>query len=183
VIGSNVPRRFRWVLAVACLSLPCADGWAASGCEDEARRGVTRLGSSGNTEVIATAVVDGDTFVSTIDGAARRIRLARIDAPEKRQAYGHRAEQALRDLVWKRTVQIRWARLDRNCRPIADVRVDGVDVSEAMVRKGMAWQYTAYSQAPGLKAIEQRARSGHVGLWSDPSPTPPWEWRRAHDKL
>lgn len=183
MIECDVPRRLRWVVAAAWLSLPWFDAVAASGCQDEARRGVARLSHSGSAEAVATAVVDGDTFVSTIDGAARRIRLARIDAPEKRQAYGHRAEQALRELVWKRTVQISWARLDRNCRPIAEVRVDGVDVSEAMVRKGMAWQYTAYSQTPGLTAIEQQARNGHVGLWSDPNPIPPWEWRRTHDKL
>lgn len=183
MIGSDVLRRLRWVFAAAWQFLLCVDAVAAGGCEDEARRGVARLSNSGSVEVVATAVVDGDTFVSTIEGAARRIRLARIDAPEKRQAYGHRAEQALRELVWKRTVQVSWARLDRNCRPIAEVRVDGVDVSEAMVRKGMAWQYTAYSQTPELAAIEKQARSSHVGLWSDPNPIPPWEWRRGHDKL
>lgn len=182
-MDSDLRGRVRWVIAGIWLSLLWSDAIAAGGCQDEARRGVARLSNSGSVEVVATAVVDGDTFISTIDGAARRIRLARIDAPEKRQAYGQRAEQALRGLVWKRMVQISWTRLDRHCRPIADVRVDGVDVSEAMVRKGMAWQYTGYSQAPGLAAIEQQARSSRVGLWSDPNPIPPWEWRREHVKL
>lgn len=167
-----------FVLMVLAVSSSCA----ASGCADEERRGLLRLPHSGQAEVLAVGVVDGDTFVADLEGGRRRIRLARIDAPERRQAFGRRAEQALRDLVWKRRVQISWARLDRNCRPIADVRTDGVDVSEAMVRKGMAWQYTAFSQDPRLTAIEQQARSGHVGLWSDPDPTPPWEWRRGHDK-
>lgn len=164
-------------------ALAVSSSWAANGCADEERRGVPRLPHSGRAEVLAVGIVDGDTFVADLGGALRRIRLARIDAPEKRQAYGHRAEQSLRELVWKRSVQISWARLDRNCRPIAEVRVDGVDVSESMVRRGMAWQYTVYSQDPRLTAVEQQARGGHVGLWSDPSPTPPWEWRRTHDKL
>ena len=170
------------LLAAAFLSLATSSTWAGSGCSDEERRGIPRLPHAGSAEVFAAGVVDGDTFVADIEGARRRIRLARIDAPEKRQAFGHRAEQALRDLVWKRTVQVQWHRLDRNCRPIAEVRVDGADVSEALVRLGMAWQYTAYSRDAGLAAIEQQARNRHIGLWSDARPIPPWEWRRAHDK-
>ena len=45
-------------------------------------------------------VSDGDT-VTVLDGAheQHRIRLAGIDAPEKRQPYGERAKQYLSDLV------------------------------------------------------------------------------------
>ncbi|KQW02822.1 thermonuclease family protein [Rhizobacter sp. Root1221] len=183
MIGDEASLRvIRQLLAAAVLSLAISSTWAGSGCADEERRGIPRLPHIGSAEVIAAGVVDGDTFVADIGGAPRRIRLARIDAPEKRQAFGHRAEQALRDLVWRRTVQMRWHQVDRNCRPIAEVRVDGTDVSEALVRLGMAWQYTAYSRDAGLAAIEQQVRNSHIGLWSDASPIPPWEWRRAHDK-
>lgn len=113
---------------------------------------------------------------------ARRVRLARIDAPENRQAYGHRAEQALRDLIWQQDVQVEWDRLDRNYRPIATVRAGGSDVSETLVRLGMAWQYTAYSRDARLTVLEQQARDNRTGLWSDANPVPPWQWRRAHDK-
>jgi len=29
-----------------------------------------------------------------------------------------------------------------------------------------------------LRDLEQEARAVERGLWSDPKPTPPWEWRR-----
>lgn len=136
MIGEEASLRvIRKLLAAAVLSLVISSTWAGSGCADEERRGIPRLPHTGSAEVIAAGVVDGDTFVAEVEGAPRRIRLARIDAP-----LGHRAEQALRDLVWKRTVQVRWHQVDRSCRPIAEVRVDGTDVSAALVRLGMAWQ-------------------------------------------
>ncbi len=29
-----------------------------------------------------------------------------------------------------------------------------------------------------LKQLEAEARQAKRGLWADPSPVPPWEWRR-----
>ena len=175
-------RMIRVLLAAAMVLATVRSHASGGGCLGEERRGVSRLPRSGTAEVVATGVLDGDTFVAFIDGAPRRVRLSRIDAPEKRQAFGHRAEHALRELVWKHKVHIRWDRLDRNCRPIADVTVDGLDVSEALLRAGMAWQYTAYSRDAKLEAIELEARRNHTGLWSEPGPVPPWEWRREHEK-
>ncbi|MBI3368833.1 MAG: thermonuclease family protein, partial [Burkholderiales bacterium] len=74
-------------------------------------------------------VADGDTLSVVLDGTRHSIRLARIDAPEKRQPFGRRSEQSLRQLVWKRTVTLEWHRLDRYGRPIADVTLDGLDVN------------------------------------------------------
>lgn len=31
----------------------------------------------------------------------------------------------------------------------------------------------------GLTQPELAARAGRVGLWADPDPVPPWEWRRS----
>jgi len=106
------------------------------------------------------------------------LRLARIDAPEHRQAWGQRAEQSLRQLVWKKQVHIEWREVDRNGRPIVTMTVDGLDVSEEQVRRGMAWVYRAYSKDPQLLRIEADAREARLGLWADTAPLPPWEWRR-----
>ena len=41
----------------------------------------------------------------------------------------------------------------------------------------MAWVFLRYSRRPALLALEAKARADRRGLWIDPVPTPPWEWR------
>lgn len=127
-----------------------------------------------------TGVADGDTLSIMLDGTRHRIRLARIDAPEKRQPFGRRSEQSLRQLVWKRTVTLAWHHLDRYGRPIADVTLDGLDVNAEQVKRGMAWVYRQYSQDAKLIALEREARAAKLGLWEEPNPVAPWEWRQTH---
>ena len=127
-----------------------------------------------------TGVADGDTLSVVLDGTRHSIRLARIDAPEKRQPFGRRSEQSLRQLVWKRTVTLEWHRLDRYGRPIADVTIDGLDVNAEQVRRGVAWIYVQYSQDAKLIAFEREAREARRGLWEQPSPVAPWQWRQVH---
>lgn len=115
-------------------------------------------------DVVITGISDGDTATAELDGKSVRLRLARIDAPERKQPWGNRAEQSLRDLVWKRLVHIEWRELDRNGRPIVTMTVDGRDVSAEQVRRGMAWVYRAYSLDPELHQLEERARQEKVGL-------------------
>ncbi len=51
-------------------------------------------------------------------------------------------------------------------------------------RRGSAWFYRAYAKelrlgiAEAYELAENAAKTGKRGLWADPSPTPPWEFRR-----
>ena len=81
-------------------------------------------------------------------------------------------------LVYKKLVRIEWREVDRNGRPIVTMTVGGMDVSTEQVRRGMAWVYRAYSMDPELLRLEANARESKLGLWADPAPVPPWEWRR-----
>lgn len=129
-------------------------------------------------DVVVTGISDGDTAKVELAGKSVRLRLARIDAPEHEQAWGNRSEQSLRELVYKKQVRIEWREVDRNGRPIVTMTVGGMDVSTEQVRRGMAWVYRAYSMDPELLRIEASAREAKLGLWADPAPVPPWEWRR-----
>ena len=126
-----------------------------------------------------TGVADGDTMYVDLDGKSTRVRLARIDAPEKAQPFGRRSEQSLRELVGKRVVSITWHEIDRYGRPIVDVMVDGLDVNGEQVRRGYAWVYRQYSHDPALLASEHEAREQGRGLWVDAHPIEPWLWRKA----
>jgi micrococcal nuclease len=77
-------------------------------------------------------------------------------------------------------VTIRPRDTDRYGRTVADaILPDGRSMNREMVRQGMAWWFRRY--APGdaeLARLEREARAAKMGLWSQPRPVPPWEWRR-----
>ncbi|MDD3445954.1 MAG: thermonuclease family protein [Zavarzinia sp.] len=132
------------------------------------------------------AIAGGDTLTVLDAGhQEHRIRLAGIDAPEKRQAFGQAAKRGLSDLAYGRAVLVRWDKRDRYGRIVGVVLVDGADAGLAQVRAGLAWHYTKYAreQTPedrqAYAQAEADARARHRGLWSDPAPVAPWDWRVA----
>ena len=68
---------------------------------------------------------------------------------------------------------------DRYKRTIAQVTCAGTDANAEQVRRGLAWTYTRYARVSSpLYAIQSAAQAENRGLWADPAPTPPWDWRR-----
>ena len=123
-------------------------------------------------------VLDGDTVDVLVDRTPIRTRLAEIDAPEKAQAFGTRSRQALAAAVFQKSVYVRSASVDRYGRAIGTLLVDGRSVNRMMVEQGMAWVYRQYATDRSLFALEDEARASRRGLWADPSPVPPWQFRR-----
>ena len=129
-------------------------------------------------------IVDGDTLVLLdATNAQHKIRLAGIDCPEKGQPWGTRAKQALSDYVFDRQVTVEWSKLDRYKRIVGKVLDGQRDVNLALVRDGMCWWYRKYAGEQSAadqslyEAAETTAREQRKGLWADPKPVPPWEWR------
>lgn len=60
------------------------------------------------------AISDGDT-ITLLDAtkAQHKIRLAGIDAPEKKQAFGQRSKESLSELVFNQTVMVETSKRDR----------------------------------------------------------------------
>lgn len=129
-------------------------------------------------------VHDGDTL--TISTARERVtvRLLDIDAPELAQPYGWESRAALRDLCPAGTqAEADGRQRDRYGRLIARVKCAGVDTSEAQIREGAAWVFVRYAPKNSpLYPIEAQARAAGRGLWAEPTPTPPWEYRKSHPK-
>lgn len=67
---------------------------------------------------------------------------------------------------------------DRYGRTVARVVCAGVDANAEQVRRGMAWVYDRYVTDRSLYLVQDEAQSTRVGLWADPEPVRPWEWRR-----
>ena len=47
-----------------------------------------------------------------------------------------------------------------------------------MVRMGMAWWYRRYDKTEELENAERYAKENKIGLWADPNPIAPWDWRK-----
>jgi endonuclease YncB( thermonuclease family) len=72
---------------------------------------------------------------------------------------------------------------DRYGRTIGDVFLpDGRHLNQELVRAGYAWWYRRYSADQRLAALEGEARAARRGLWTDPNPQPPWEWRKGRTR-
>ncbi len=131
------------------------------------------------------AIADGDTLTALDERKVQhKIRLAGIDAPEKRQAYGQRSRQSLADLVFNRVVQIELGKKDRYGREIGKVMLDGQDINLELLRLGLAWHYKAYEREQSVEdralyaQAEEQARARRMGLWRDDQPLAPWAYRR-----
>ena len=123
-------------------------------------------------------VADGDTLTVLQGKRQIKLRLEGIDCPELHQSFGTRARQFTSNLVFGKKVTVSAQYLDRIGRTVSRVSVNGKDVSLALVEAGLAWHYRRYSSDPLLAKAEAQARRLKKGLWSDPRPVPPWEWRR-----
>jgi endonuclease YncB( thermonuclease family) len=125
-------------------------------------------------------IADGDTL-TILDGSntQHKIRLAGIDAPEKGQAFGTKSRENLAAKVFRKNVRIEVIDVDRHRREAGRIYLDDRFINSEMVREGFAWRYVSYDKPGEFAAAENYAREHRRGLWADPEPTPPWEWRRA----
>lgn len=128
------------------------------------------------------AIHDGDTISCLApDGRSRRIRLVDIDAPEFGQAYGRRAADALAAKIAGRLVRVEERGIDQHGRLLGRIDVEGRDVNREMVAEGWAWAF-GFAADESYLAAEAEARRTRSGLWSDPRPTAPSEWRAQHPR-
>lgn len=125
-------------------------------------------------------VLDGDTVDVLHKRHAERIRLHGIDCPEKGQAFGTVAKLATSALVFGRPVTVKPHTTDRYKRVVAEVFLpDGTNLNHQLVKNGWCWWYRKYApKDPVLEALEGEAREAKRGVWSEPSPMPPWAWRK-----
>ncbi len=125
-------------------------------------------------------ILDSNTIEVLHNQRPERFRLKGIDCPEIGQAYGKRAKQATSDLVFDKNVTLETHGKDKYGRTTADVTLpDGTNVNHRLVKDGWCWWYRKYAPLnTELEQLEKSAREAKKGLWADPHPVPPWEWRK-----
>ena len=145
---------------------------------DEARQK-----EAAKTKVIigrCTKVSDGDTItVLDSEKVQHKVRLDRIDAPEKKQAFGEKSKQHLSEMVFGKDVRVEWQKKDRYQRILGIVFIGEKDVNLQMVKDGFAWHYKFYDKTPAYAQAALDAREKKIGLWVDPNPIEPYEFRKS----
>lgn len=160
-------------------SYVCGDMGHCSTCGDNA---YCSDGEShfGRIRGVVTRVIDGDTIRVTHDFATLPIRLWGVDAPERNQPRGKEATAYAKRLALGQRVEILVRDRDRYGRYIGEVWLPGgVNLSRTLAEAGLAMWYEQYSPDDRmLHALQSQAQEDERGLWGDPEPIPPWEWRR-----
>ncbi|HBE3087910.1 thermonuclease family protein [Escherichia coli] len=123
-------------------------------------------------------VLDGDTVDVLQERQPVRVRLLNIDAPEKKQPFGRWSTNQLKALLAGQSVTVSYTQTDRYGRILGRViTANGTEANRQQVLKGAAWVYDRYNTDNSLPALQRQAQTQKRGLWADPNPVPPWEWR------
>ena len=140
------------------------------------------------------AIADGDT-VTVLDSSQtqHKIRLAGIDAPERKQPFGNVSRQNLSDLVFQKQVIIETEKTDSFGRLVGKIWVKPIncsvcgmtlDANLVQISSGLAWWYRDYAHEQSeadrgrYEIAEREAKTKGVGLWGETEPIAPWDWRR-----
>jgi micrococcal nuclease len=167
-----LPRRARGRFMLLAAAVSAAAAFLAPMCplEDRAGRPLWRV----------HAIHDGDTITCLDDrGRAVKIRLVGIDAPESDQPHGGAARAALAAKVGA-AVRVEGRGRDQHGRLLATLWSGDRDVNREMVADGWAWEFGGFAVDDDLAAAETAARQARRGLWADPQPVRPSEWRSLH---
>lgn len=122
-------------------------------------------------KVIVTEVLSGDSFKTSIDGAATTVRLIGVAAPAQGKPMAKEAKDLLVRLIDKKTVDISADQQDHSDdgRLLRYVYSDEMFVNSEIIRLGLA----RFEPYPGneeydylLRELENQAKKRGLGMWS-----------------
>ena len=124
-------------------------------------------------------ITDGDT-VGVIDAKKNyfKVRLSGIDSPERKQAFSDKSKEALAAKVFDKNIILDESGKDRYGRTLGVLLLNGRNINREMVAEGWAWQFVRYDKSAELRAAEDSAKQKRIGLWADPAPVAPWDYRK-----
>lgn len=127
-----------------------------------------------------TSVEDGDTFeVIAANDKKYTIRLYGVDCPEDGQAFSAKAKLFTEAACRNKKVKIVKRTVDGIGRVVADVILpDGKSLAKELLKFGYAWHYKRFSNDADLDQLEQEAKKLKKGLWVEPDPMAPWDYKK-----
>ena len=104
-------------------------------------------------------VHDGDTItVLDATNTQRKIRIAGIDAPERKQAFGTRSKQNLSDMLYEKDARLECHKTDQYMRDVCNVWVQPSDYPQC----GQTLDVGYAQISTGLGMVVSRIRQGTV---------------------
>jgi endonuclease YncB( thermonuclease family) len=79
-----------------------------------------------------------------------------------------------------RPVRVEGDAIDQHGRLLGTLWIEERNLNRELVAEGAAWVFGGFAPDEDLVAAEETARRDRLGLWVDPRPTAPSEWRRLH---
>ncbi len=133
---------------------------------------------------LIVSVGDGDSLSARCGAEpVQRVRIAAIDAPELRQAYGAKARAHLARLCLRQRARVTAQGHDKYGRLLAQVSCRGRNAADEQVAAGLAWVHPSQARLhPALTRAAVRARQAKVGLWAQKRPLAPWTYRQRHPR-
>lgn len=133
-------------------------------------------------------VSDGDTAEVVYQDIFLSIRFDHIDAPETRggQAFSQAARRYLVKLIeGKEVILVTQRKANGGFGRFLGTfyTQDGLNVNKAMLAMGYAWHYTEYSDDPAYADLQTCAQQNKLGLWKEPYPIAPWDWRKGKREI
>lgn len=125
-------------------------------------------------------VFDGDT-VLLLDNENNqlKIRVADIDCPEYKQPFSKVAKKFTSKQIFGKYVRVLSKGKDKYGRVIGFIKYDSnKDLSEELLKNGLAWHYSRYSTSEYFIILETQAKENRIGLWVQDNPIAPWNYRR-----
>lgn len=140
-------------------------------------------GSASSIQGKVVEVLDGERLTIMSANQALRVKLIAVAAPAPKQPFADVAKQHLSDLVSGKYVVVNFSGLTRENFVLGRVVAKDMDIGVQMIRDGVAWynkaEATNFSEIEKQEYVgsEQAARTEARGLWKDPNPVSPWDFR------
>jgi endonuclease YncB( thermonuclease family) len=176
--------------AIVFVLLAAAQPWNQNKLNQFAEGFVSNVGAANSEswQFVSGSMADGDTFRVQQSGPEMTIRLCGIDAPEKAQPLGLRAQSYLQSLInaGDGSVVVVPVERDRYGRMVAEVFVLGNEekfLQTELLQAGLAYVYPQYvdscPNSEPMKLAEAIAQEEGLGVWSGEYQRP-WEFRQAN---
>lgn len=134
---------------------------------------------SENDSVFVVRIKDGDTIEVLENGIKKSVRLAGIDAPEKKQKFAELSKNYLEKTILNKNVFLSSPSVGKYGRIIATVKVSSTDINLQLLKKGFVFHYKKYSKNEDYSNAEKFAVKNKVGIFCcDEKIEKPWIYRK-----